>query len=79
MTWRALALQAGFSPNEPRPAAAALDALRKAVEYGFDNVYKLKNDENLAPVRQRKDFQSLVDDTESRAHTAATRDAKSRR
>ena len=63
----ALALQAGFSPSEPGPAAAALDALRKAVECGFDNVYKLKNDENLAPVRQRKDFQSLVDDTERKS------------
>ncbi len=67
----ALALEARLYPSEPGPAAAALDALRKAVEFGFDNVYKLKNDEHLAPVRQREDFQSLLDDTERRVRASA--------
>ena len=39
----------GSTVAKPGPAAAAVAALRKAVEYGFDNVYKLKNDEHLAP------------------------------
>ncbi len=75
----ALALEARLSPSEPGPAAAALDALRKSVASGFDNVYRLRNDEHLAPVRQSKDFQSLVDDTESRVRAAAKRGDESTR
>jgi tetratricopeptide (TPR) repeat protein len=62
----ALALKTRLSPNEPGPPAAAVAALRKAVEFGFDNVYKLKNDQQLTPIRSREDFQTLLHDTERR-------------
>ena len=67
----ALSLKARLSPKEPGPAADAVTALRKAVEFGFDNVYKLKNDEHLAAVRGRGDFQALVNDAEKNAAAAA--------
>ena len=63
----ALALKArlnGLSPDRP---AAAVAALRKAVDFGFDNVYKLKNDQYLEPIRRREDFQGLVSDAEKKA------------
>jgi tetratricopeptide (TPR) repeat protein len=64
---RALALKAGLSAPAPEPAVAAVLALRKAVDFGFDNVYKLKNDEYLQPIRGREDFQGLVRDVEKKA------------
>jgi len=56
----ALALQARLDPAAPGPPAAAVAALRGAVAYGFDNVYKLNHDEHLAPVRGRQDFQDVI-------------------
>jgi hypothetical protein len=54
-------------------------ALRKAVEFGFDNVYKLKNDEQLAPFRPLEDFQMLVRETEKKvAARVVTEDNRKR-
>ena len=67
----ALALQARLDPSSAGPPAAAVAALRGAVAYGFDNVYKLKNDENLTPIRRREDFQALVHDLEKKSASPA--------
>jgi hypothetical protein len=67
----ALALQVRLDPTTPGPAAAAVTALRGAVEYGFDNVYKLKNDEHLAPIRRREDFLALIQNIEKKAAAPA--------
>ncbi len=56
----ALALQARLDPAAPGPPSAAVAALRKAVEAGFDNVYKLETAEHLAPFRSRDDFRELI-------------------
>jgi len=56
----ALALQARLDPTAPGPPSAAVAALRKAVEAGFDNVYKLNHDEHLEPIRSRDDFQDVI-------------------
>ncbi len=58
----ALALQTRLEPAKPGPAEVAVVALRKAVEYGFDNAYKLENDDRLVPIRDRPDFKTLVQD-----------------
>jgi tetratricopeptide (TPR) repeat protein len=63
----ALSLKARLNAPEPGPAVAAVAALRKAVDFGFDNVYKLRNDEYLEPIRGRVDFQRLVVDAEKKA------------
>jgi hypothetical protein len=60
----ALALKARLDPAAPGLPSAAVAALRKAVEHGFDNVYKLSHDERLEPIRRREDFQSLVPNAE---------------
>ena len=67
----ALAGKTRLSPTDPRPAAAAVAALRKALDFGFDNVYKLKNDEYLAPIRGRDDFKALLHDTEKKTAALA--------
>ncbi len=51
-----LALQARVDPSAAGAPAAAAAALSRALEYGFDNVYKLNNDALLAPIRGRPDF-----------------------
>ncbi len=56
----ALALQARLDPTVPGPPSAAVAALKKAVETGFDNVYKLNHDEHLEPIRSRDDFQDVI-------------------
>ena len=67
----ALALQARLDPAAPGPPSAAVAALRKAVEAGFDNVYKLNHDEHLEPIRSREDFRRLVHDAEKNAAASA--------
>jgi hypothetical protein len=57
---RALALQAGLAPSEFDPPTAALRALRRAVDAGFDNPHKLETDAILAPLRSRPEFQALI-------------------
>ncbi len=63
----ALALTARLDPAAPGPPKAAVAALRKAVEHGFDNVHKLNHDEHLEPIRRGEDFQTLVRDAEKNA------------
>jgi len=75
----ALALQSRLDPSSSGPPAAAVAALRGAAAYGFDNVYKLKNDEQLAPIRGREDFLALVHDLEKKsAAPAGSRDDRKR-
>jgi serine/threonine-protein kinase len=54
------ALLARLGPAAPSPPSAAIAALRGAVEAGFDNIYKLENDDRLAPLRTRDDFRALM-------------------
>ncbi len=75
----ALALKAQLQPGEPGPPAAAVAALRKAVECGFDNIYKLKNSQQLAPIRHREDFQTLLRDTERRVSASVARSDEHKR
>jgi tetratricopeptide (TPR) repeat protein len=56
----ALALQARLDPTAPGAAAAAVEALGKAVAAGFDNVDKLKRDERLESIRSRDDFLRVI-------------------
>jgi tetratricopeptide (TPR) repeat protein len=67
----ALALKARLCPREAGPPIAAVAALRKAVQLGFDNVFKLKNDEHLAPIRNQEDFQKLADELAKKAAAPA--------
>ena len=39
----------------------ATSCLRRAVELGFDDAEELETNEELAPLRDRPDFQALVD------------------
>jgi hypothetical protein len=52
-----------------RPADQAVDALRRFIASGFDNIYKLKNDPRLGPLRDRADFQAMVRDLEAKLET----------
>jgi tetratricopeptide (TPR) repeat protein len=51
------------------PAGRAVQALRVAMAFGFDNVHKLRTDARLAPLRGRPDFEKLVRDPEARVGT----------
>jgi serine/threonine-protein kinase len=57
---RARTLQARLDPLVSGPAAAAVSALRRAVEHGYDNAYKLEHDDHLALLRVREDFRALI-------------------
>jgi tetratricopeptide (TPR) repeat protein len=67
-----LACQLALASTLPRnaglddPAGRAVQALRDHVAHGFDNVYKVRTDPALAPLRRRPDFQELVRDLEAR-------------
>src|SRR5262249_45222240 len=63
----ALALRTRVAPAEPGPPAPAVSALRPPVEAGFDNAYRLRHDDRLAPVRARSGFQELIRSVERRA------------
>ncbi len=56
----ALALESRLDPAAPGPPKTALAALRQAVDAGFDNAYKIENDEHLAPLRAHNAFRELV-------------------
>ena len=56
----ALALKVRLDPAAPGPPAAAIAALRNAVEAGFDNVYKLESDPHLVPLHSFNEFRELV-------------------
>ena len=47
--------------DRARHAELAMDFLRQAVAQGYQNVYTLAQDEQLAPLRGREDFRALVD------------------
>jgi serine/threonine-protein kinase len=49
-----------------KPADQAVDALRRLIASGFDNIYKLKNDPRLEPLRKQEDFQTIVRELESK-------------
>ena len=44
-----------------------MQALQKCIAAGFDNVYLLRNNPKLAPLRARNDFRCLVQTLESPA------------
>jgi hypothetical protein len=56
----ARALQTRLDPAASGPPTDAVKDLCRAVEAGFDNVYKLETDERLAPIRAREDFRALM-------------------
>jgi serine/threonine-protein kinase len=49
-----------------KPADQAVDALRRFIASGFDNLYKLKNDPRLEPLRKHEDFQKMVRELEAK-------------
>jgi tetratricopeptide (TPR) repeat protein len=56
----AYSLQFRLDPTAPDPPAAAVKALREAVEAGYDNVYKLEIDHRLKLLHGREDFKELM-------------------
>ena len=60
MTWSAPGLESRLDPTVASPPRAALTALRNAVEAGFDNVYKLENDNRLLSLRSLDEFRELI-------------------
>jgi tetratricopeptide (TPR) repeat protein len=48
------------------PVDQAVDALRRFIDSGFDNLYKLKNDPRLEPLRNREHFQTIVRELEAK-------------
>ncbi len=74
------AIQAGLAGKDGSgvPAAAAsteadkaMDLLRQAVAAGHQNLYDLRTDARLDPLRQRDDFQKLRAEREEKAKTHA--------
>ena len=59
-------------PGEDAQALAdrAVKALADFITSGFDNPYKLRNDPRLEPLRNREDFQKLVQDLEAQVKEA---------
>ena len=57
----ALALESRLDPAAAGPPKAALAALRKAVEAGFDNVYKLETDPHLVSLHSLDEFRELIE------------------
>jgi tetratricopeptide (TPR) repeat protein len=60
-----LAAQSKDEPSALDYASASVDALQQAIAAGYDNVYKLKNDIHLEPLRSRDDFKKLVKEVEA--------------
>ncbi len=55
--------RAGVEPREePASLDAAMDALRRAIAGGFQDLDRLRMDTNLDPLRARNDFQDLMMD-----------------
>jgi hypothetical protein len=48
------------SDNQEQHAERAVELLRRAVQAGFHDVERLKQDEDLEPLREREDFQGLL-------------------
>ncbi len=66
----ALALQARLDPAAPGPPLTAVAALKKAVEAGFDNLYRLNHDDRFEPIRSRDDFQDVIQLVKNKSVTA---------
>jgi hypothetical protein len=50
----------GSAAESDRHAAAGMEALQRAFAAGYEDVYKLKTDRALAPLRARANFQKLL-------------------
>ena len=66
---RHLALAMTLPGGKPAgdPGGRAVKVPQKCIAAGFDNVYLLRNDPKLAPLRARNDFRCLVQTLESPA------------
>jgi len=53
-----------------KKTAKAVDALRKAIEFGYDDVDWLKKDTDLDPIRQADQYKALVKQLEEKAAPA---------
>jgi eukaryotic-like serine/threonine-protein kinase len=53
-------------------SAKAMDALRRAVGLGFNDLGRLQNDKDLNPLRPREDFIRLLKEVEEKARGGAT-------
>jgi hypothetical protein len=64
-----LALASTLPGEEAKPSVAdqAVWFLRCSVASGFDNFQKIRTDPALEPLRNREDFQKLVQDLEARS------------
>jgi serine/threonine protein kinase/tetratricopeptide (TPR) repeat protein len=58
--------KSGPNAEADRYAAAAVEALQRALAAGYEDVYKLKTDSALAPLRARADFQKLLQELEAK-------------
>ncbi len=59
------AVGAGNWALREKYAARAVELLRQAVRAGFKDVAHVKRDSDLEPLRQRRDFQKLVQELEA--------------
>jgi hypothetical protein len=58
--------KSGPNAEADRYAAAAVEALQRALAAGYEDVYKLKTDSALAPLRARPVFQKLLQELEAK-------------
>ena len=58
--------KSGPAGEADRHAAAGVEALQRAIAAGYEDIYKLKTDNALAPLRTRADFQKLLQDLEAK-------------
>jgi tetratricopeptide (TPR) repeat protein len=58
--------KSGPAAEVDQSAAAGVEALQRAIAAGYEDVYKLKTDEALAPLRARAGFQKLLHDLEAK-------------
>jgi len=70
---RQLTLASTFPDNASVDHAGdrAIKALHDYIASGFDNPYKLRHDERLAPLRGRADFQAMVRELEAKVKVKA--------
>jgi tetratricopeptide (TPR) repeat protein len=54
-----------FADKKDEYAASAVELLQRAVKAGYKNTVRLKQDGDLAPLRDREDFQKLLADLET--------------
>jgi hypothetical protein len=56
----------GPAAEVDQSAALGVEALQRAIAAGYEDVYKIKTDSALAPLRTRADFQKLLQDLEAK-------------